>query len=366
MKQLDKYIAKNFLIGYVIAFSVLLGLRIIIDLFVNIDEFAEHSGLGFFAVAKNILTFYALQSTLYFRDFSGMITVVAAVFSLGKMVKSNELVAVMASGVSLKRVIVPIVTLAFILMGISIINQELIIPPLAPQIVRSHDDIPGEESYRVDFINDANNALFNAPKFEVKTATIYDLTILPREKIPNTLRWTVKGRISAKRAVYNEDKVGWDLVAGQYTQKNPPKSPEPIAFFKSDLTPKELPIRYRANYKTLLSSAQLSVLVTHSTKIKDRAQLYSQKHYRVTDPIINLTMLLVSLPILICRDPRTMKSAAMFSFLATTACFITSFLCKMLATEALLGTRIMPEFWAWFPVFIFLPLAFIELDSMKT
>ena len=39
MKILDKYIAKNFLIGYVIAFCVLIGLRVIIDLFVNLDEF---------------------------------------------------------------------------------------------------------------------------------------------------------------------------------------------------------------------------------------------------------------------------------------------------------------------------------------
>ena len=140
----------------------------------------------------------------------------------------------------------------------------------------------------------------------------------------------------------------------------------PISFFFSDLTPKELPIRYSANYKTLLSSAQLSALVAHSTKIKDLAQLYSQKHYRITDPIINLVMLLVSLPILVCRDPKAMKSAVMFSFSVTTACFITTFVCKMLATEAFWGGRIIPEFWAWFPVFIFLPLAFIELDSMKT
>ena len=36
MKILDRYVAKSFLIGYVIAFCVLVGLRIIIDLFVNI------------------------------------------------------------------------------------------------------------------------------------------------------------------------------------------------------------------------------------------------------------------------------------------------------------------------------------------
>ena len=112
MKKLDKYVAGNFLIGYAIAFSVLIGLRIITDLFVNLDEFTEHENLTSADVMINILKFYSLNSLLYFRDFAGMITVVAAAFSFGKMVRSNELVAVMASGVSLKRAIGPIIFLS--------------------------------------------------------------------------------------------------------------------------------------------------------------------------------------------------------------------------------------------------------------
>ena len=85
IKILDRYVAKNFLIGYIIAFCVLIGLRIVIDLFVNLDEFTEHADLGTISVIMNIFIFYGLNSTLYFRDFAGMITVVAAAFSLGKM-----------------------------------------------------------------------------------------------------------------------------------------------------------------------------------------------------------------------------------------------------------------------------------------
>ena len=49
----------------------------------------------------------------------------------------------------------------------------------------------------------------------------------------------------------------------------------------------------------------------------------------------------------------------------TALCFVTTFLCKLLATEYVFN-RVMPELWAWLPVFIFLPIAFVELDSMKT
>jgi len=118
----------------------------------------------------------------------------------------------------------------------------------------------------------------------------------------------------------------------------------------------------------LLSWRQLAVLVAQAEqdKIKGSRQLYSQKHFRVTEPIINLAMLMVCLPILVCRDPKSMKSAVAISFAMVGACFITTFICKMLAPEANVGSFYQIGFYAWLPVFIFLPIAFIELDSMKT
>jgi hypothetical protein len=61
-----------------------------------------------------------------------------------------------------------------------------------------------------------------------------------------------------------------------------------------------------------------------------------------------------------------MKSAVMVSFAMVGLCFVTTFLCKMFATEVVFEGGVMPELWAWLPVFIFAPIAFIELDSMKT
>jgi lipopolysaccharide export system permease protein len=365
MKLLDKYVAKNFMIGYAIAFCVLIGLRIIIDLFVNLDEFAEHADLGIFAVVGNILSFYALHSLLYFRDFAGMITVVAAAFSLGKMIHSNELVAVMASGVSLKRVIVPIVLLSFLLTGLLVIDQELLIPPLSDKLVRGQDALPGQETYDVWFIDDDNGSLICTERFDVKTSTMYKPTIILRSRKADSAVWEVTGRISAEKAVYNPQTGRWDLINGQLLEKGSTTGAQPVAYYASSITPKDLPVMRRSRNITMLSSHQLSVLSAQRTKIKDLAQLYSQKHFRITDPIISLVMLMVSLPILVCRDPKSMKSAIMISFATTSACFITVFVCKMLATEVIFD-RVMPELWAWLPVFIFAPIAFIELDSMKT
>ncbi len=365
MKILDRYVGKSFLIGYMIAFLVLIGLRIIMDLFVNLDEFTEHANLGAMTVMKNILTFYALNATLYFRDFAGMITVVAAVFSLGKMVHNNELVAMMSSGVSLKRVISPIIILALIFTGLLIVDQEIIIPAFSDKLVRAHDDVPGQESYDVWFIDDGNGSLICSQKFEVATSTLYKPTIILRRKMPKRAIWEVTGQISADKAVYNPKTSRWDFVNGRYAERNSLTGFQKAISYVTDITPKDIPLRCESERKSFLSSAQLSALIAQGAKIRDQAQLYSQKHFRITDPLINLVMLMISLPILVCRDPKSMKSAIMISFGTTTACFIATFVCKMFASEYIFD-RVMPELWAWLPVFLFLPVAFIELDSMKT
>ncbi|MGD1042603.1 MAG: LptF/LptG family permease [Sedimentisphaerales bacterium] len=376
MKILDKYVAKNFLIGYAIAFSVLIGMRITIDLFVNLDDFTEHANLNTLSIIANIITYYSLQSTLYFRDFAGMITVVAAAFSLGKMVRYNELTAMMASGVSLKRVITPIVVLAIVFSGFLIIDQELVIPPLSTKLVRNKDVVPGKESYNVWFVTDASGSLLSAKKFDVASSTFDDLIVVTRSKKPDTLLWEPTGFIEASKAIYDFKSQTWLLTNGFFTpipklgpgqpgRQNASASRTPLAAYHTDLTPNDIPVRRKAEHKSLLSSLQLSRLASQGTQLKDLANLYSQKHFRITDPIMNLVMLLVCLPVLVCRDPKSMKSAIAISFAITAASLIVGFVCRILATEDVFG-RVVPELWAWLPVFIFAPIAVYEIDSMKT
>ncbi|MEN6336760.1 MAG: LptF/LptG family permease [Phycisphaerales bacterium] len=369
MKILDRYIAKNFLIGYLIAFSVLIGLRIIIELFVNLDEFAENvDKLGTLALMKHIAMFYAYRMTLYFRDSAGVITVVAAAFSLGRMVRNNELVAMIASGVSAKRIVGPILVLVIFFTLLAVADQELVIPSISDKLVQEEDDAEGREVYAVWFFADNNGSLLCSPKYDAATTTLDHPTFITRRPVPSRPGiWEVTGRLSADSATYNPATERWDLLNGLYVSTDANQPPQARPFYHAaDLLPKDIALRRNAGYDSLLSSRQLAALAAQKTKVRDIAQLLSQKHFRITDPLINLTMLMVSLPVLICRDPRTMKSAILVSFILTAGCFVTTFVCKMLATEVVLGTRVMPELWAWLPIFIFLPISLIELDSMKT
>lgn len=366
MKILDRYITKNFLVGYIIAFAVLMGLRIIIDLFVNLDEFTEEASQTVVQVMTHVLRYYAVQSTLYFRDFAGMMTVVAASFSFGRMVRSGELVAIMSSGVSLKRVIFPVVILAVLLTAVLIVDQEFVIPPLADKLVRTHDTRRGAEIYDVWFISDSCGSLICSQSFDANTSTMHQPTIITRKRMPDSVAWQVTGTLSADSAAYDFEKGLWRLTNGRFSKIRSEAGPEVRSWYDSGtLVPRDIPIRRKSGNKSLLSSRQLSELAMQKTKVKDIAELEAQKHYRVTDPILNLILLMISLPILVCRDPKGMKSAIVLSFSATAACFVMTFTCRILATEVIAG-RVMPGVWAWLPVFVFFPIAVWEIESMKT
>jgi len=119
-----------------------------------------------------------------------------------------------------------------------------------------------------------------------------------------------------------------------------------------------LPLGRVTPFTVVLPTAIVSALVLVVTY--QISALHSRRR-AFTEPIINLTMLVVSLPVLMCRDPKMMKSAILIGFTLTAACFVVTFVCKMLSTEVVFADRVMPELWAWLPVFIFVPIAFIEL-----
>lgn len=382
MKILDRYIAKNFLYGYFISLFVMIGMFMTIDLFMNLDEFAELLGakdatghiLTMNDVMLNVVRFYSVRCALWYKDMAGMIIVIAAVFSLTRMTRNNELVAVMASGMSLKRILAPILLLSVFLTGLMVADQELLIPKYAYELTADHDELSEANTYGISFIGDENGSLFCSPSYDENTQTLHDLFIIMREPIEGRGDeiYRVTGKIRAASAVYDAQRGGWDLTDGQQMvlvsdlNAAEGRQAEPIDFYPSSLTAADIPIRKREGFKSLLSLRQLTELEHHAGVRKtDLAALALQKHSRITDPIVNLIMLMVALPVLVCRDPKAMKTAVMISFLTTLSCFLVVFICDLFATEVFFG-QIRPAIWAWAPIFIFFPVALVEIDSMRT
>ncbi|MBI9018910.1 MAG: LptF/LptG family permease [Phycisphaerae bacterium] len=377
LRLLDKYVGREFLISYAIALSVILSLRILIDLLVMYDEFVEtQKGLAdptAFEVLANIAAYYGPKIFEYFRDFSGIIILIAAIFSLARMARQNELVAILASGISLKRVLAPIILLGIALNMLMVLDQECIIPKLADRLVLKHDEMRNIQTVDISSLPDRNNSLFSGT-YDPKDGSISDLYIILRhEKQMYAL-------IKASRATWNPKQESWELTDGrkifytgfdhetncQFEHKSDIVTTK-FDSYKSDLPPEYLMLQRNSAFKNVMSSLELSQLLKRNLKPVERAEILSEKHFRFTDPLINMTILLLGLPLLISRERKNTKSSIAMVLLGAGGCFIVAFACKLLAGGNLYADQEFKRLLlAWLPVIIFMPLSILSLDSIKT
>src|SRR5690606_29581759 len=134
------YILRGFVVNYLIALTVMMGLYVVIDLFFNLDEFTKDAQQTAFTTIGNILDYYGYQLLLYFAQLAGVITLVAACATLARMHRQNEFVAVLAAGTSLFRIARPIIFAGILMNLLWLVDQELLVPSVADKLARTHDD----------------------------------------------------------------------------------------------------------------------------------------------------------------------------------------------------------------------------------
>jgi LPS export ABC transporter permease LptG/LPS export ABC transporter permease LptF len=137
---LDRYISRKYLAIFALVFTALLSISVIVTFFERIDNIYEHNkSMG--------LLFRYIQYRL--PEFSHYILPVSvlttALLALGLMTKSNEVTAMKACGVSVYRLILPVVLLAAAASVLSFALQERVVPPSnrrAEEVWNRINDLP--------------------------------------------------------------------------------------------------------------------------------------------------------------------------------------------------------------------------------
>jgi len=124
MKLLDKYILKKFLTTFVFVVLILIAIICVIDFTEKNDDFIQHN-----VSIKEILFDYYINLIPFYANMLSPITVfIATVFVTAKLASHTEVVAILSSGVSFKRFIVPYVWGATIIGGVTFALIGWIIP----------------------------------------------------------------------------------------------------------------------------------------------------------------------------------------------------------------------------------------------
>ncbi|HLP03942.1 MAG TPA: LptF/LptG family permease [Paludibacter sp.] len=124
LKRIDTYIIKKFLGTYFFSIVLILGIAIVFDLTEKLDNFFENN-----APLKAIVFDYYLNFIpFYMNMFSPLFTFIAVIFFTSKMATNTEIIAILASGVSFRRMIMPYFISAAIISVISFGLGGYIIP----------------------------------------------------------------------------------------------------------------------------------------------------------------------------------------------------------------------------------------------
>lgn len=125
LKIIDRYIIRKFIGTYFFAILLIVGIAVIFDLSEKLDDFMEKKP----ALSAIVFDYY-LNFIPYFANlFSSLFTFIAVIFFTSKMAYDTEIIAILSSGVSFKRLMYPYFVSATIIATLSFFLTSFIIPP---------------------------------------------------------------------------------------------------------------------------------------------------------------------------------------------------------------------------------------------
>lgn len=364
---LDRYLLRSLMINYVIGLGVMISLYIALDMFVNMDEFTEH-GYPLATVIANIADFYLPNILLYFAQLSGVITAFACFAVLSRMRKLNEMTAILASGVSLYRVALPIFAFGIATTALLVIDSEFLIPRVAHKLARDHDDAGNARAYEVVFLRDRGDALVSAEQFHPVTKDLRNMLVIRRDG-----KGRVMETIEADHATWEPphatgESGHWKLERPRQTSRSrhqstplAPREDLKVSYpdtYPSDLSPEAIQVRQAEGWIRFLSLSALKRIEMDDAP--NRSEIMRTRHGRVAQPIVAVVLLLLGLPFFLDRSRGNVLADTGKCLAVCGVCYVVTFVAQGIRPETVSPLP------AWIPIFVFGTLAMVLLDRVKT
>jgi len=377
MRIIDRYLLRQFLQVFAICFCSVTGLLIVFEAFDHLDSFmhaAETQGSLLGVMAE----FYLYRTFYFFNLVSGMLALTSAIFTMLWIQRHNEMIALMAAGVSKVRIVTPVVIASI---GISLLglgNRELLMPSVRDKLARDPKDLLGDSAVdlqpRYDYETDvhlqgqltyANEKRVNKPNF----------------LLPKSLDG-IGQQLLAADAYYHppaNDRPGGYLLKG-VTQ---PKSLLSGASLTMDgkrivitphdepqwLSPDEIFVVSNISFdqltggQTFLQFSSTRELITglRNPSLGLLADARVKAHSRIVQPLLDVTLLFLGLPLVLGREQRNIFLSIGLCVAVTAVFMLTVILFQVLGSGYLLS----PALSAWMPLLIFVPVAVALFDRLK-
>lgn len=379
MKIVDRYLLRQFVWTFLICFLSLTGIYIVFDAFTNLEEFIncvdkqgdgeeswfEHTA----SVMKLMGTYYGFKSIDCFDRLAGLLTLIAAMFTVTWIQRHNEMTALMSAGISQVRVVAPVVGAAAMIALLAAANRELLMPNFREQLARRPQDLTGRVGQTL------------TPRYDNRTdvliggeATYGDVKRIgnPSFVLPPGLD-TYGKLLLAKHALFLPPKGGRPsgyilkgveepralLAEPSLTLEGRPVIITPQdarwlqadeCFVVSDVTFEQLASRQA--WRQFSSTADL-IAGLHNPSLDFGAEVRVTIHSRFVRPLLDVTLLFLGLPLVLRRGDRNVFIAIGLCAAVVAVCMIFVIVFEHLGSMY----AISPALAAWAPLMIFLPAA---------
>ncbi len=372
MSLLDRYIARQFLVNVLTLMLILCCFVVAVDASINVDRFAgiasrllEERGevdpnVGRRAVVAVGVVFDLWWPRLLqlYNFMIGLVMVGAMGFTCTQFVRHREFVAMLAAGQSLYRVARPVLLVAIGLTLVQAINQELLIPRIAPLLSRDHAAAGRRElgTTPLPLTPDGSGRLFRAQSFDADTGALNNLFVMEHDQAGRPSRV-----IRAARADW--DGSGWVLTNGVAEPRTELGLGGTIERVDTALDPSQIRLSQFKAYRNCLGFRQAGQMLDRAELLDERTQkdLVRIRWGRVSMWISNILTLAIAMPFFLTREPGSMIGQSLKCAPIT----ITALMGGVLGSSAAIP-GLPPIIGVFIPVMVLLPAAIAVQSTVRS
>jgi len=364
--RIDRYVLALFGASYATALLLVVGLYLIMDMASNLDDYLQKFPDGTRPSALTIARYYSLHLPFLFLQVAPFVTLVAGLFTMSKLVRHAEVVAVLGAGVSAQRLLAPIVCTAALIGGCMFGLREFTSYELAGRRDALRFLLDKKDAHPVHanlFLRDGRGNVVKLTQYVPRPAGGGPPEVRDLEE--HLVQGSTTTTTTATRAVWDETATPprWRLEGGVRNVavvggEQRTATVDGLAGF--EFTPRLAQSFQRAREKPdELSFSEAREL---GSRDPDNVAYRTLLQYHVTFPLGNLVLVLVGLPLLLRHDrgggARTLASA----FALCVGYFAADFVCRNLGLQGTLDAPIA----AWLPVLVFGSLGIVLYDGMRS
>lgn len=373
---IDRYLLRQFIQVFLICFISLAGLYVVIDAFGQLDHFLDYSKQGGNLVAI-MGRYYALRTLAFFDQTSGILALIAAMFTVTWIQRHNEMTALMAAGLPRLRVLRSVIIAAIVVSLAAAAVRELVIPNVRYELALDSKNLGGDAAIDLQpRYDNRTDILISGEKAVAKEKIIVE----PVFSLPPALA-TYGRQLAADQAKYlpkeGQRPAGYLLQGvpsgnALLNQASQRLGEEVVIATPKDcnwLAPNELFVVSNVSFELLASGdtwrdhAAVTELVRElknpSTELGPDVRV--ALHGRLLHPLLDTTLLFLGLPLVVARGNRNPYIAMGLCLAAVTGFFLVTLGAQQLGSSG----WIRPALAAWLPLIVFVPVAVALSDGLK-